>query len=479
MLDAIILHAQKHIVPFARGAHSFRVCGDQVVQVSCSMGVYLAVIVPLVIEYLHFNTDNQGDWLPSSKIIEIREGEFYGSRAVPDEGVMIRQETPPAVWLPQDEVGNSPTQPLLLEEGPYAGQLIHGDVYNGGLKRVFLEDVRGRKQGAAFHFSAGFQGGINRMERGPDGAIYLGEVGNPPNWGEYDKHWYGLERMTWVGNEAFEILAVKAQDNGFILELTQPLARGLELTPDDLLVKQWFYHPNEQYGGPKYDEAALFPTSLEISDDRLSIRARIPGLKSGYVVYLRLDERLRSELGNQLWTAEAWYTLNALPGGAKSVPLVETSDGDWRSLFDGQTLTGWRNYGSDESAVRKWAVQDGALTLIQDGPFPMWDLIKSVVFGGGSGDLIYYREKFRNFELSLQWKISENGNSGIFYLVKDETENTPWLTGIEMQVLDNEGHDDGQIDTHRAGDLYDLIAANPETVRPPGRMERCAFAREG
>ena len=45
----------------------------------------------------------------------------------------------------------------------------------------------------------------------------------------------------------------------------------------------------------------------------------------------------------------------------------------------------------------------------------------------------------------------------------------PWLTGIEMQVLDNDGHSDGAIPTHRAGDLYDLIASDPETARPPGQ----------
>ncbi len=176
-------------------------------------------------------TDNQGDWLPSSKLIHIEEGGFYGSRAVPDEGVMTRTELPPVVWLPQDEVGNSPSQPLMLTEGPYAGQMIHGDVYNGGVKRVFLEEVAGRQQGAAFHFSAGFQGAVNRLVRGPDGAIYLGELGNPPNWGEYGKPWYGLERMSWVGNEAFEMLAVKAQDDGFVIELTQPLAAGLSCHP--------------------------------------------------------------------------------------------------------------------------------------------------------------------------------------------------------------------------------------------------------
>ncbi len=210
-------------------------------------------------------TDNQGDWLPSSKLIRVEEGGFYGSRAVPDEGVMTREELPPVVWLPQDEVGNSPSQPLLLTEGPYAGQMIHGDVYNGGVKRVFLEEVEGRQQGAVFHFSAGFQGAVNRLVRGPDGAIYLGELGNPPNWGEYGKPWYGLERMSWVGNEAFEMLAVKAQDDGFVIELTQPLAAGLELSPADVLVKQWFYHPNEQYGGPKYDETVLAVSSVEVA----------------------------------------------------------------------------------------------------------------------------------------------------------------------------------------------------------------------
>lgn len=419
-------------------------------------------------------TDNQGDWLPSSKLIQIEEGGFYGSRAVPDEGVLDRKEMPPAVWLPQDEVGNSPTQPLVLTEGPYAGQLIHGDVYNGGVKRVFLEDVEGRPQGAAFHFSAGFQGAVNRLLRAPDGAIYVGEVGNPPNWGEYGKPWFGLERMHWVGDNAFEMLAVRAQPDGFVIDLTQPLADTVQLSPADVIAKQWFYYPNEQYGGPKYDETVLTIASVDIAPDRRSIRVRIPGMKAGYVVYLRLDDRLRSARGDALWTAEAWYTLNAIPGGATSTPaapdaaVASPPDDGWRDLFDGKTLSGWRNYGGDENDVRKWRVEDGSLALVQDGVFPMWDLIKSAVFGGPGGDLVYYREAFRDFELSLQWKISPGGNSGIFYLVKDETENVSWRTGIEMQVLDNDVHADGKIKTHRAGDLYDLIAADPETVRPPG-----------
>ena len=413
-------------------------------------------------------TDNQGDWLPSSKVIHINEGAFYGSRAVPDEDGASLKETPPTVWLPQDEVGNSPTQPLLLTEGPYAGQMIHGDVYNGGIKRLFLETLGGRQQGAVFHFSGGFQGGVNRMVRGPDGAIYLGEVGNPPNWAEPDKLWYGLERMIWVDNTAFEIVSMKAQEDGFLIELTQPLSADQKVSPSDVLIKQWLYHPDEQYGGPKYDETVLAVSALEIATDRRSMRLKIPGLKAGYVIYLRLNDRLRSDASKSLWTAEAWYTLNAIPQRVPAAPVTAMPGDGWRDIFDGETLAGWRNYGGDANAVRKWQAQDGTLALVQSGPFPMWDMIKSAVFGGPGGDLIYYREKFRNFELSLQWKISPGGNSGIFYLVKDETENISWRTGIEMQILDNEGHSDGQIDTHRAGDLYDMIAADPETVRPPG-----------
>ena len=257
--------------------------------------------------------DNQGDWLPSSKLLRVEEGAFFGSRAVPDAGVLSAIEMPPVVWLPQDEVGNSPTEPLLLEEGIYAGQMIHGDVYNGGIKRVFMEKVHGQMQGAVFHFSGGFLGSVNRLARGPEGAIYVGEIGNPPNWGEYDKQWYGLERLTYKGNEAFEMLAVRALEGGFELELTQPLSADVTPEPADILFKQWFYHPTVQYGGPKYDEQTLAATGITLSEDRRRLTVSLPGLKAGYVVYLRLPEHYRAQSGTTLWTREAWYTLNRTP----------------------------------------------------------------------------------------------------------------------------------------------------------------------
>ena len=85
-----------------------------------------------------FVADNQGDWLPSSKIVHVTKGDWFGSRSVDFEGTATLKEKKPVVWLPQDEIGNSPTTPSYLNDGPYKGQMIHGEVTHGGVKRVFV-----------------------------------------------------------------------------------------------------------------------------------------------------------------------------------------------------------------------------------------------------------------------------------------------------------------------------------------------------
>ncbi|MFZ1270355.1 MAG: DUF1080 domain-containing protein, partial [Bacteroidales bacterium] len=91
--------------------------------------------------------------------------------------------------------------------------------------------------------------------------------------------------------------------------------------------------------------------------------------------------------------------------------------------------------------------------------------------GGGGGDIIYDK-KFSNFHLKLEWKISEGGNSGIFYLAQEGPEwDYIYKTAPEMQVLDNERHPDaeaGKDGNRQAGSLYDLIPANPQNAKPAG-----------
>lgn len=126
-------------------------------------------------------------------------------------------------------------------------------------------------------------------------------------------------------------------------------------------------------------------------------------------------------------------------------------------LFDGKTTTGWHTYG--KTAVgQKWSVQDGALYFNPKG-------------GDKSegGDLVT-NEEYSNFHLKVDWKVAPKANSGIIFYVKEELPKygQTYSTGLEMQVLDNDGHPDGKITKHRAGDLYDLVKSTSEPVKPVG-----------
>ncbi len=139
---------------------------------------------------------------------------------------------------------------------------------------------------------------------------------------------------------------------------------------------------------------------------------------------------------------------------------AEMAEDEWIQLFDGESKNGWHTYGKGE-AGSAWQVQDGTLFL-------------NVSAGNeGRGDLIT-DEEFSDFHLKLDWKISPNGNSGIIFFVHEDQEQYPntYNTGLEMQVLDNNGHPDAKIHKHRAGDLYDLIASSEETVKPVGEWNQ-------
>jgi glucose/arabinose dehydrogenase len=129
----------------------------------------------------------------------------------------------------------------------------------------------------------------------------------------------------------------------------------------------------------------------------------------------------------------------------------------WRLLFDGKTTDGWRNYRKD-SISDKWKVEDGALVRAENG----------------AGDIVT-NEQFDNFELSIEFKISPEGNSGIMFLVTEDG-GAPWHSGPEVQVQDNaHGHD-----PQKAGWLYQLYKPSPDpwtgqtadSIRPVGQWNQ-------
>jgi len=131
----------------------------------------------------------------------------------------------------------------------------------------------------------------------------------------------------------------------------------------------------------------------------------------------------------------------------------------WTSLFDGRTTTGWRGYRMD-SLPAGWQVVDGALTRT-----------------GAGGDIIS-TGTYTNFELTLEWKISPGGNSGIFYRASEDTDAIYW-NAPEMQVLDDAKHPDGQSRLTAAGADYAVYPSPAGVVKPAGEWNAVRLVVNG
>lgn len=138
------------------------------------------------------------------------------------------------------------------------------------------------------------------------------------------------------------------------------------------------------------------------------------------------------------------------------------SETDWIVLFDGSNFDNWRGYLKEEMHP-EWTIEDDAMAFIP---------------GEKGGKNIISKDKYTNFVLSIEWKMSEGGNSGIFWSVfEDEKFSQAYQTGPEIQVLDNAKHPDSFVadGTHKAGSLYDMIACPDETINPAGQWNLCVL----
>ena len=132
-------------------------------------------------------------------------------------------------------------------------------------------------------------------------------------------------------------------------------------------------------------------------------------------------------------------------------------------LFDGSSLEGWRGYGKDEVPTR-WSIDDGCLKFSGTGTGEGQQ--------GDGGDIIF-AHKFKNFELSFDWKVSKGGNSGVFYLIQEVTTEKDgetilepsYISAPDYQILDNANHPDaklGKDGNRQSASLYDMIPAVPQ-----------------
>jgi hypothetical protein len=136
----------------------------------------------------------------------------------------------------------------------------------------------------------------------------------------------------------------------------------------------------------------------------------------------------------------------------------------WKLLFDGKTTAGFRGY-QKTTVPAAWSVQDGALSFAGSKE------------GAPVGDLVTV-DQYDSFELQIDWRISEGGNSGVMYHVL-ESEEQPYMTGPEMQVLDNQRHADGASALTAAGSCYGLYPAAKDVTRPVGQWNQARLLVDG
>ncbi len=169
---------------------------------------------------------------------------------------------------------------------------------------------------------------------------------------------------------------------------------------------------------------------------------------------------------NIIFTIIVLFGLNACTDSKSPNQLTkkEIKEG-WELLFDGKSMEAWKGYCKDQIPASWTVTTDGAMHISGNSNHETDPV--------NGGDIVT-RDIYENFELSLEWKVSEGGNSGIFYLAKevcgyDTVPAEPmWKLAPEMQILDNKNNADakeGKDGNHQAGSLYDLIPANPQTAK--------------
>lgn len=288
-----------------------------------------------------FYTDNQGAWNGSSSLKWIRPGSFQGnpngnlfydfaggaagerpqnppftaegSRIV-KERENIPQLVPPAVVMPHQRVGNSPTgiEADLSDGkfGPFAGQVFVGEQTHSKIHRIFLEKVNGIYQGAMFPFLQGFSSGNISVRISPEGQLYTS--GSNRGWGARGGLPFHFDRVDWTGKVPFEIHEMRVLPDGFELTFTQAVDKA-SAVDTSFGMEAYTYIYQKAYGSPEVDPVVPKVTVASVAEDGRSLKLKVDPMTKGHVHELHSAGLKAAEGGHGLLHPQAYYTLNEIP----------------------------------------------------------------------------------------------------------------------------------------------------------------------
>ena len=265
-------------------------------------------------------SDHRNPWFSDSRFMYWEPG---ADRAfLPDSANPANPLPMGSIWIPTLDGPESPSEPLVIDEGVYTGQWLIGDLKRRDLKRLAIDTVNATRQGAVFLHSVDMPISVNRYVPLADGSTLSGSLALDASWGESDEEHRKMARLSFQDEAVFEVLSIHATAEGFDLKLTQPVDEDLDVGENLLRLYSW---PNSENVRRRFREDNGFIEeheiqSVEVVDGGSTLRVIVSDLKPASIVYFNVDPDLRSEAGDALWTNEAWYSLNEQPTPLESEP---------------------------------------------------------------------------------------------------------------------------------------------------------------
>jgi glucose/arabinose dehydrogenase/mono/diheme cytochrome c family protein len=280
-------------------------------------------------------SDNQGNWMPASKVSMVRAGGFYGyvqthakkMSWAPDGGkIDHRKVVPPKtfdqpmIWMPQD-VDNSSGGQLWVEDerwGPLSGRLVHTSFGKGWMYYLLIQDVGDISQAAMITLPQNYETGIMRARVNPkDGQVYSTGLNGWNGRGRKGLTDGAVHRLRYTGKPFRMVDHWRVSSRGIELGFNFKLDTATAANPASYKIDQWNYKWAASYGSKRYrpdtekeGRQVLTPADIEISKDGKRVLLNLVGLSP--VNQMRIVVTLKDDKG-QLFKEEVLTTINSVP----------------------------------------------------------------------------------------------------------------------------------------------------------------------
>ena len=262
--------------------------------------------------------DNEGDWMPSSKIQIVKQGDFMGYMYHHHRPAPPTDYVKPLCWIPHfvDTSGGGQVWAGSDKWGPLKDHYLHTSFGKSSLMLVLNEEVEGYAQGGVMTLPLQFDSGIMRARFSPrDGQLFVCGVGG--GWQTNGVRDGAIHRVRYTGKTVTMPVRFNVAHNGFTVSFAGPLDPAAAADSQNYSVEAWNYKWSEKYGSPEYSVAdpakkardTWTVKSVKMIDDH-TVFLEVPEVQA--VMQLELAYKIKAADGSAV-NQQVYYTINRVP----------------------------------------------------------------------------------------------------------------------------------------------------------------------